>query len=271
MRAVNLIPAEQRGGGSVGAGRSGGGAYAVLALFGGLALLAFVYGMAHHQISSRRSQAATLSTQAQQAQAAASRLAPFTSFIALREERTKAVSQLVDSRFDWAHAFHELGRVLPRQISISSLDGNISSAGTATTTTTTPTPATPATPAGSGTAAAGTPVATSAAAPSVTSATPPGAVPTFTLGGCATSQPAVAVMLERLRLIDGVSEVVLQSSTKGGGSAGGAGGGGGCPAHAASFTAQVSFDPLPAVTAASSAAKTVANSTSTSTEGATAK
>ena len=29
MRAVNLIPGDQRGGGSVGAGRSGGAAYAV--------------------------------------------------------------------------------------------------------------------------------------------------------------------------------------------------------------------------------------------------
>ncbi len=266
MRAVNLIPAEQRGGGSVGAGRSGGGAYAVLGLLAGLAILALIYGMAHHQISSRRSQAAALTSQAQQAQAAASRLAPFTSFIALREERTKAVSQLVNSRFDWAHAFHELGRVLPTQISISSLDGNIGSTGTTTTTTT------PSTPSGSGAAAAGsgTAAATSAAASSVASATPPGAVPTFTLGGCATSQPAVAVMLERLRLIDGVSEVVLQSSTKGSGGSAGAGGGGGCPAHAASFTVQVNFDPLPAVTAASSAAKTVANSTS-STEGAIAK
>ncbi|MHB8241702.1 MAG: hypothetical protein ACYDHN_06895 [Solirubrobacteraceae bacterium] len=268
MRAVNLIPAEQRGGGSVGAGRSGGGAYAVLGLLAGLAILALIYGMAHHQVSSRRAQAAALSTQAQQAQEAASRLAPFTSFIALREERTQAVSQLVNSRFDWAHAFHELGRVLPTQISISSFDGSVGSAGTTTTTTT---PAAPATPTGSGSTAAA-----SATASSVASATPPGAVPTFTLGGCATSQPAVAVMLERLRLIDGVSEVVLQSSTKGSGGSAGAGGGGGCPPRAASFTVQVNFDPLPAVTAASSAAKTVANSTaaaatSTSTKGVSAR
>ncbi len=48
----------------------------------------------------------------------------------------------------------------------------------------------------------------------VTSATPPGSVPTFTLSGCATSQSEVAQTLDRLRLIDGVSEVTLQSSTK---------------------------------------------------------
>ena len=44
MRAVNLIPPDQRGGGSVGAGRSGGAAYAVLALLLGFAVLAVVYG-----------------------------------------------------------------------------------------------------------------------------------------------------------------------------------------------------------------------------------
>ena len=53
----------------------------------------------------------------------------------------------------------------------------------------------------------------------VTSATPPGSVPTFTLGGCATSQSEVALTLQRLRLIDGVGDVSLKSSTKAGSSA----------------------------------------------------
>jgi len=45
VRAVNLIPAEQRSGGVVGAGRSGGVAYAVLGALCGLALMALMY---HH-------------------------------------------------------------------------------------------------------------------------------------------------------------------------------------------------------------------------------
>ena len=123
MRAVNLIPSEQRASGSVGAGRSQGGAYAVLALLGGIAILALLYGMR----AATRSPAAARRpprspSQAQQAQAEASRLAPYTSFIALREPRTQAVSELVNSRFDWAHAFHELGRVLPFEVSINSLE-----------------------------------------------------------------------------------------------------------------------------------------------------
>ncbi len=247
MRAVNLIPAEQRSGSAVGTGRSEGGAHAVLALVAGLAVLALLYGIAHHQIASRRAEAASVTAQAQQAQTAADRLAPYASFIALREQRTQAVSTLVDSRFDWAHVFHEFGRVLPLQVSISSLTGTVGSAS--------PVPV----PGAAGAAA-------SAAA---TSATPPGSVPTFTLVGCATSQPAVALMLERLHLMDGVRTVTLQSSAK----ASSAGSSGGCPSGSPpgdpSFSVQISFDPLPSASAAAASAKAVTVSTAPGAKAAT--
>ena len=53
----------------------------------------------------------------------------------MHEQRVQAVDQLVDSRFDWAHAFHELGRVLPPGTSRSPrsrhdrVDGGSTSAG----------------------------------------------------------------------------------------------------------------------------------------------
>ncbi len=263
MRAVNLIPAEQRSGASVGAGRSEGGAYAVLALVAGLAALALLYGMAHHQIANRRAQAASVAAQAQQAQAAAERLAPYTSFIALREQRTQAVEALVDSRFDWAHVFHEFGRVLPAQTSISSLSGTIASAGATspTASASTSTSSSSTTTSTASTSTAGTSAtAAGAAGAAVTSATPPGSVPTFTLAGCATSQPAVALTLERLRLIDGVSEVTLQSSSAN--SSGGSNSGGGCAAHNPAFTAVVTFEPLPSATAVAAATSTVSDATS---------
>jgi Tfp pilus assembly protein PilN len=252
MRAVNLIPAEQRSGSAVGAGRSEGGAYAVLAVVGGIAVLAVLYGMAHHQITSRRAQIASMTARSQQAQSDASRLAPYTSFIALREQRSQAVAQLVDSRFDWGHVVHEFGRVLPLDVSISALSGTIGSTTTSTVSSSAPAPA--AGPAAS-TPASSTPVAT--AAP-VTSATPPGSVPTFTLAGCAASQPAVAQMLERLRLIDGVATVALESSTK----VANSGSGGGCPASSPVFSVQITFEALPSTTAAAASAKAVSNPTS---------
>lgn len=249
MRAVNLIPAEQRTGQPVGAGRSQGGAYAVLLLIGGMAVMAYAYGGAHHQIASRRAQVASLDAQAQRAQATAERLAPYTSFVAQRESRVRAVETLIDSRFDWAHVFHEFGRVLPTGVSVSSLSGTIGSttgAGAASSTA--------ATDAGSSAAGAG----------SVASATPPGSVPTFTLSGCATSQPTVALTLQRLRLIDGVKEVTLQSSTGGSASAGTSAGAssGGCASGDPVFSVQIAFDPLPSAAAVAAAAKTVSDSRS---------
>jgi hypothetical protein len=245
MRAVNLIPSDQRGGAAVGAGRSEGAVYGVIGLIAGLAVLALLYGLAHHQVTSRRAQAATVVAEAQQAHAAAEQLAPYTSFVALREQREQAVSSLIDARFDWAHAFHEFGRVLPTDVSIASLGGTIGSS----TGTTVVAPAAPSSP-------------TEAASSPVTSATPPGSVPTFTLSGCATSQPVVAETIERLHLIDGVHEVTLQSSTSSGSSSTSSGGGG-CGSGGTSFAAQITFDPLPTSTAAAAAAKTIADPSST--------
>ncbi len=57
MKAVNLIPSEERRGGSVGIGRSGGAAYIVLGALGVLAVLVLLYGMARHQVSDRKDKA----------------------------------------------------------------------------------------------------------------------------------------------------------------------------------------------------------------------
>ncbi|HTZ63406.1 MAG TPA: hypothetical protein VMB51_04825 [Solirubrobacteraceae bacterium] len=237
MRAVNLIPGSDHGGPRIKVGRSGGGAYAVLGLLGGLALLVFSYGQASHQISSRHAQIASLETQVSQAQEQASQLTPYTNFVSLREQRIDAVTQLVDSRFNWPGAFYELGRVLPASASIQQLDGTVGASAGSGSSSSTASLSSKASSAASGSGSAGS---------AVSSATPPGSVPSFTLTGCATSQAAVALTLERLRLIDGVSEVNLQSSA-----ASGATGGGGsstsCAAGRVTFSAQVVFDALPTV------------------------
>jgi Tfp pilus assembly protein PilN len=269
MRAVNLLPPEERAGASAGAGRSGGAVYAVFGLLGGLAVMALLYARADHQISSRTAEVSALTARAQQEQARAGALTPYTSFVQMREQREQAVATLVDSRFDWAQTFRELGRVLPPgKVSLSSVDGTVgSSSGSGST------PGAAAKPPASGAsgatgAASATGAATGAA---VTSATPPGSVPTFTLTGCATSQAEVALMLQRLRLIVGVSEVSLQSSTQSSSSAAGAGAGsgGGCESGNPAFTAEVVFDALPTIPhapgASGSATTVVASASATST------
>jgi Tfp pilus assembly protein PilN len=228
MRAVNLIPSDQRSGGTVGA-RSGGAVFVVLGLLGGLVVLALLYGLSHHQLDSRRAEAATLTVRAQEVQAQAAQLAPYAAFMALREQRLDAITQLVGGRFDWPSAMGELSRVLPSGVSLSTLVGTVGAASSVST---------KAAPAAAGSS-------------TVSSATPPGATPSFTLSGCATSQTIVAQMLVRLRLISGVSSVALQSSTKPSGGGSGAGSGGPCPGDAPVFSVAVSFEPLPTASAPS--------------------
>jgi Tfp pilus assembly protein PilN len=238
MRAVNLIPAHERRGAAVGAGRSGGAAYIVLGAFGLLAVLVLLYGVARHKVSNDKGKLASIAAKTQRAQEAATALTPYTSFMALREQRTQAVEQVVDSRFDWAHAFHELGRVLPRDASISLLEGSVG--GT--------------TAGGAASApAAGSAAATTAAS----SATPPGSVPSMTLNGCASSQSEVALTLQRLRLMDGVSAVSLKSSAKSGATgASTTSSSGNCTATSAAFSVDITFEPLPTPAAAKSGSST---------------
>jgi Tfp pilus assembly protein PilN len=232
MRAVNLIPSGDRrgaGGVGVGVGRSQGAAYAVLGVIAGLAVLALLYGVARHQISSKRSQLASLQASTQRAHESASGLSSYTTFESLREQRVKAVTGLVESRFDWAKSLHELSRVLPHDASITSLDGTV----------------------GSTTASSSTSSSSSTSGGSVSSATPPGSVPAFTLVGCTTSQAEVARTLQRLRLIEGVTKVALQSSTKST-TTSASSSAGQCANASASFTVQIAFAPLPAASPASS-------------------
>jgi Tfp pilus assembly protein PilN len=231
MKAVNLIPVERRVGAGVGLGRSQGGAYAVIGLVGVLALLVFVYGKANHEISSDNSQAAKVTTEAEQARSDAGALARYNGLIAQSEARTTAAESLMNARFDWAHALHELSRVLPSGVSIASLDGSIVVTEASKKTA-------PSSSSGSSSSSS------TSSASAVTSATPPGTVPTVILTGCANSQTVVAEMLQRTRLIQGVKEATLTSSV----SATGSGGSGStsCPSPNPTFTVNVTFEPLPA-------------------------
>lgn len=233
MRAVNLIPVDRRVGAGPGLGRSQGGAYTLLVLVAVLALLVFVYGKAAHDVTSDNSQTAKLTSEAEQVKSDAGALARYNGLIAQSEARTAAAETLISSRFDWAHALHEVGRVLPSGVSIGSL------AGTMTAGAATPAPA-----------AAGSSSST------VSSATPPGSLPTIILSGCGTGQTKVAEVLTRLRLIDGVKEATLASSTASGTSGSGATS---CPGPNATFSVTVSFEPLPASTSVSTDATNVSN------------
>ena len=191
MRAVNLIPLDQRRAGSA-AGRSGGAVYALL---GVLALLVAAVGaltLVDNQIRDRRAEVDRLRAETALVQARVDALATYQRFAELAQQRRATVDGLVAGRFDWSHALREVARVVPRNVTLDRLEGTT---GAATT----------------GAAATG--------------ATTPGATanaPSVTLVGCTSSQAEVARMMARLRALDGVDRVALATSAKGEGSGAGA-------------------------------------------------
>ena len=201
MKAVNLIPAEERRERGAG-GRSGGAAYALLGVLGVLVIVAAAYALSVRQVNHRKAELAQLQNTAAAAEARAQRLAGFTDFTSLRERREQTVKSIAASRFDWAHALHEVARTIPGNAWLTSLVGTV---------------------------APGVSIQGGASTNALRSSL---AVPAIDIAGCTTSQKSVARMLVHMRQIDGVQQVALESAAKsdtgGGGSSAGGASGGGC-------------------------------------------
>lgn len=197
MRAVNLIPVEERRGGSGAAGKSGGAVYGVLAVLGLLVVLASGWAVANKSVKDNTAELARINTEVQAAEARAGELAPYTQFASLRAKRVETVRQLASSRFDWGHALREVARTIPDNAWLTSLNGTVAPG------------------AGSGGGSGG-------GAGGLRSAM---AAPAIEVVGCTTSQRSVAKVLAAMRQIDGVQRVALSSSEKVAGTSGAGGGG----------------------------------------------
>jgi len=224
MRPVNLIPPEDRRGDQAPL-RTGPLAYIVLG-----ALVAVLVGvtalvLTGNQISESKDEVASLEREDAAAAARASRLASYTQFRSLSEQRVATVTSLADSRFDWERVMRELSLILPSNVWLTNL---------------------------AGTAAAG--VGVSGESSSSGSGLRAGiAGPALELTGCAAGQAAVAGFITALKDIDGVTRVGVQSSEVAGEeSEAGSGDAGGedCRTRAfiAKFELVVAFDaaPIPA-------------------------
>lgn len=184
MRAVNLIPREERPGG----GRSGAGAYALIAALALVLVMVTGFVLTGNTVADRRADVARLSAEVQRAEAEAAALAPFREFASMRQKRIDTVAALASSRFDWERAMRELAGVLPGNVWLTSLLGTVKpgvSVG------------------GSGAGTGGTSALRGALQ-----------VPAIELGGCTESQEDVAGLLTRLRLIRGATRVSLAASEK---------------------------------------------------------
>jgi Tfp pilus assembly protein PilN len=221
MKAVNLIPADERRGAGGAGGRTAGGAYVLLGALALVVAMLAAYATTSKSSNDAKAQLALVERDAGAGEAKAAALAPYTAFAALRTARVATVKSIADSRFDWAHALHELGRTLPANITLTALTGSVSTSS-----------------AGGG---GGGGVALRAAYD----------VPAIELNGCAPGQAAIPPMLTALRQVDGVRRVALQQSIKGAdGAAAGVAGATVTQTRAPdcrrSFQAVIFFDPKPA-------------------------
>lgn len=228
MRPVNLIPPDQRRGEHAPL-RTGPLPYVligalVLVLAGVTALV-----LTGNQISERKDEVATLKREDAAATARAQRLAAYTEFRAMSEQRIATVTSLANSRFDWQRVMRELALVLPSDVWLISLDA-------------TATPSVSIDGGGGGAQVRGAAQG-----------------PALAIEGCARGQEGVAGFVTTLKDIDGVTRVGVESSelASDSGEAGSGSGGADCRTRdfIAKFNIVVAFDaaPIPLATEGESA------------------
>jgi Tfp pilus assembly protein PilN len=247
MRAVNLIPADAK---RASRGSSGAKALPTYLVLGVLAIavgLVTLYVLASNNVSQRQAKVTTLQAEVAQVQARSDSLSHYAQFSQMTQGRISSVRQLASTRFDWHATLAQISQVVPKNTSLATLNGTAVTAVAVTGSTAT---------------------ATAAAAPAGT---------TIELTGCTKTQPDVAKLMSRLRLIDGVNSVSLNSSTKqesgagspasGSTSSGSASGGSaqGCGNNTPSFDLKIGFASQPATPAAGGSATSTSTSTSKST------
>ena len=192
MRPVNLLPQKHRP--RQGSGGSSKTSYVVLGVLGLFLLAAVGYVMQSNKITKGQSEIAIAQQKTAEARARTQQLGPFGNFAAIKEQRVSSVRQLAESRFDWERSVRELAHILPAGVWLRDFDASVAPG------------------AGGGTGAS--------------SGDNSWAGPSIRLHGCAQKQPQVAVLLVRLREMNGVHDVRLADSIRGEDAKSGAGAGG---------------------------------------------
>ena len=188
MRAVNLLPPDARGAvrttttvaspAELAAGRTG--AFAVLAVLALCVVALAAYVLTSNGVKERRAELDRVTTEAATASREAARLRPYADFAARAQERVQTVRDLASSRFDWEQALRDISRAVPADVTLTELAGSISSES-----------------------GAGNELRSAIAAPAID------------LVGCTRGgQRAVALLLSRLRNVEGVTRVSLAKSEK---------------------------------------------------------
>ena len=176
MKAVNLIPSEQRR--AQATGSQNGGSYVVLGVLGVLLVMALAYVMTANGVNDKTTKAAEARQEADALEAQAAQLDSFTDFAQVKEQRLAAVVSAAQTRFDWERLMRELSRVMPAGSWLQTTQASVSGDSDAASTTTAPTG------------------------------------PSATFVGCTPNQSEVAKIMVRLRSLHRVVDVNLNESVK---------------------------------------------------------
>lgn len=188
MRAINLIPADQRRGASRGTtGKSSVGVYAVLGGLGAAVACVLAFVLFSNSINGKTETLADLQAQSQGEKQVADALRPYGQFADLQRARHQQISTLTQGRFDWERALRQLSLAIPRNVYLLNV------------------------------AATGSPdveIDGGAGGGSLSNLRKNTEAPVFIMTGCTYSQHAVARMMTRMRNLDDVTKVSLARSAR---------------------------------------------------------
>lgn len=178
MRAVNLIPRDSRRTGLAAGGIPFGPGYVILLALAIAVVLVTVLVVTNNTIATRQAKLASLRSELAADQTVVARLGSYQRFAQLAQARITTVRDIVSQRFDWHAALGDLSRVVPPGTTLQTVNASASP--------------------GSG-------GSTSSLRGDITS-------PAFDLTGCTGTQDDVARLMSRLRAMDEVTRVALEST-----------------------------------------------------------
>jgi len=190
MKAVNLLPPDLRSGGkspapAVSAGAEAAGGPGAFIAIGALALCVIAlaaYVLTTNGVKDREAKLADVTADSVATTREVQALKPYADFANVAQGRVQTVTDLATQRFDWEQSLRDLSRALPADVTLSQLNGSLSSA-----------------------------TSTGGGSSSLRSALD---VPAIELQGCTSGQSKVATLMSRLRNVDGVTRVSVSKSDK---------------------------------------------------------
>lgn len=189
MRAINLIPADQRRGSARGtSSKPSVGVYAVLGGLGAAVVCVLAFVLLSNSINGKTEELADLQTQSQGEKQVADALRPYGQFADMQRARQQQITTLTTGRFDWERALRQLSLAIPRNVYLL----NVAATGS------------PDVQIDSGGGGGG----------ALSNLRNKSAGPAFVMTGCTYSQHAVARMMTRMRNLDDVTGVKLGKSAR---------------------------------------------------------